>query len=535
MTGKLSFSAAVAKCGLAVALFLFSVTAFSQIRIIDVRDELVRGPAFNASHSSLRPILVDTLNYYPDIQLRKKHSKLYRALVFKHFIYYGDSTGVNFSVDPLMNFHFGISPSSAGPADTLYSMNTRGIKLEGNIGKQFTFVTMFYENQGTFVPYVDQYIRETGASIGMGRVKAFKDKSDSWLYRAVGMRSKPGFDFAMATGMIVYRPIKHAEIWFGHGKNFIGSGYRSLLLSDNSVNYPHLRLSYGFWGNRLRYQVIYAQLSTGRRYTSFSGTEGAFITKDATINYLTFSQSKRFEIGLFESTLWRRYQNNRQTPLDAMRFNPLIWVNSLSQGLSAQNNAMVGMTILYRPWRDVTMYGQLMLDGPRKNGAQVGISKANLLVPNLFVRGEVNIVSRGSYATTDSLDNYTQFRQPLAHPMGAGFTELTGTVGYRYDRWVFNVQSSVAVFPGGYDGYGRNLLYPDQQNIETQTVSNQPVSPSSYYFVNPTIGLIVNPSRNLQFTLGGIFRKVTTEQADVKSSYIFVGLSTNLNNLYFDF
>ena len=47
-------------------------------------------------------------------------------------------------------------------------------------------------------------------------------------------------------------------IQFGHGKHFIGDGYRSLLLSDNAFNYPFLRIQTSFW--RVQYTNLYAEM-----------------------------------------------------------------------------------------------------------------------------------------------------------------------------------------------------------------------------------------------------------------------------------
>ena len=45
---------------------------------------------------------------------------------------------------------------------------------------------------------------------------------------------------------------------FGHGKHFIGDGYRSLFLSDNSFNYPFLRIETKL--GKLQYTNLYAEL-----------------------------------------------------------------------------------------------------------------------------------------------------------------------------------------------------------------------------------------------------------------------------------
>ncbi len=505
-----------------------SISSFSQDRIVDLRDELVRGPGFYGQHHSIKPILIDTLNYFPDIRLKKRHSNLYQAIVFRHLIFFSDST-VNFSVDPVMNFQYGYNVGPNMGKDSVYKTNTRGIKVEGNIGKNFTFVTVFYESQSRLMPYINNRVQETGASIGLGRGKAFTSTGEKSFFNKLSPSPSAGFDFSLAMGMINWRPSKHAEIWFGHGKNFIGNGYRSLLLSDNTTSYPHLRLAYSFFNNKVKYQTIFAQLSTGRRFGG-SVSEPAFITKGATFNYLSFSPSSMFEVGFFEGTIFNRRDRatGRQTPIEPMQFNPLIGLNAVSFSLTDPNaNVLIGLNSVFRPGNFLSFYGQVMMDNT-KSGLQLGISKSNLLVKNLFGRLEFNTVKRGAYANSDSLMNYTNWLQPLAHPMGAGFSEVVTTVGYRYKRIIMNLQSSVAWFPKSYGGEGSNLaLAYNGDPVNTMA--------STYFYMNPTIGFIINPSRNWQFNVGGIIRNVTTGGVADKTSFIFVGLSTNLNNLYYDF
>lgn len=46
----------------------------------------------------------------------------------------------------------------------------------------------------------------------------------------------------MATGTISYALKKHFTFQTGHDRNFIGDGYRSLILSDNATPYPFLKI-----------------------------------------------------------------------------------------------------------------------------------------------------------------------------------------------------------------------------------------------------------------------------------------------------
>ena len=54
-------------------------------------------------------------------------------------------------------------------------------------------------------------------------------------------------DFYYATGYINYDINRFFDLQLGHGKHFIGDGYRSMLLSDNSFNYPYLKITTDIW------------------------------------------------------------------------------------------------------------------------------------------------------------------------------------------------------------------------------------------------------------------------------------------------
>ena len=89
----------------------------------------------------------------------------------------------------------------------------------------------------------------------------------------------------MASGSLVYTPKKWLSFQAGHGKNFIGDGYRSLLLSDNAFNYPYLRTTFTF--GKLQYNVMYASFQNilDGRYTLSAGSEPLFKKKQATFHY----------------------------------------------------------------------------------------------------------------------------------------------------------------------------------------------------------------------------------------------------------
>ncbi len=122
------------------------------------------------------------------------------------------------TIDPLFNFEAGVDAADTS-GEKLYK-NTRGLLVRGDINKNFVFESSFLETQSAFPQYIDDYIASTGSANlataivpGQGRSKLFRTN---------------GYDYAMASGYISYSPSSFINIQLGHGKHFIGDGYRSL-------------------------------------------------------------------------------------------------------------------------------------------------------------------------------------------------------------------------------------------------------------------------------------------------------------------
>ncbi len=478
------------------------------MEILDLQESLNRN---TVPHGSWKPILVDSINYYPDLSKKSSKNKVINSLFFNHYLQYQDSNGLKIYVDPIINVQGGYDKADQLNQDTLFYTNTRGIKIAGGIGAKFAFSSVIYENQSRFVNYQDQYVRSTGASIGLGRTKKFKNF---------------GHDYSMTTGMVVYKPLPNAEIWFGHGKNVVGVGYRSLLLSDHGMNYPHVRLAYRFMQGKLQYQSVFASLSTGYRYSSFSTSEPSFINKGASFHYLSYQPSSKWEFGLFESTIWRRYNNQTQEALSVFQFNPVFGLNAVGGFNSAKRNGMFGFQAAHSTATNWRFYSQYMIDGKQKQGFQLGASKQDLILKGLFVRAEFNQVSKGAYSTTDSLMAYTQFRQSLAHPMGSGFREFTTTSSYRYKRFLLDLQATFAQFLPNNVSPG---LYLSGTDFDPSTFN------VAYTCYQPSLSYIVHPPSNMKVAVGAILRNTSSVNKTLVTNYVFVSLCTNLNNLNIDF
>lgn len=167
-----------------------------------------------------------------------------------------------FAVNPIIDFEIGKDD------DKSIWVNTRGAEVKGTIGKNFAFYSNVRENQAVFPDYINAYCVENKVIPGQGYTKRFKEK---------------GFDFTNASAYISLRPVYWLNATLGYGKNFIGDGYRSLILSDNAFSYPYLKLTADIWN--IQYTCLYTQMTD--RYTLLS--DDTYARKFTIIHFLDYA------------------------------------------------------------------------------------------------------------------------------------------------------------------------------------------------------------------------------------------------------
>jgi len=80
-----------------------------------------------------------------------------------------------------------------------------------------------------------------------------------------------GRDYLNATGRIGFRVTPSIDVSYGYDRNFIGSGFRSLFLSDFSNNYSNLKISTKVW--KIHYQNIFAEFFNNGSFSSSQRTQ----------------------------------------------------------------------------------------------------------------------------------------------------------------------------------------------------------------------------------------------------------------------
>lgn len=364
----------------------------------------------------------------------------------------------NFSLraDPVLNLSYANASNDAG----IIFQNTRGVKITGIIDNKVLIHTAIYENQANFPAYGNDFVRTNFTIPGNGFYKSYNS----------GVIDKlKGWDFLNANAFIGVPISKNIQIEFGHGKNFIGNGVRSLLLSDFANNYLYLKFNAQFW--KFHYQTIYGELNATSAQDKYSPNSAVLPKKYTANHYLSFRPNPRFELGLFETVVF-----GRKDHLELQYLNPVILYRTIEQLLNSPDNVLLGLNLAASPLKNVKVYGQFVLDEfllknvisrngwwGNKFGIQAGV-KCYDLVPKTNIGIEVNVVRPYTYTHYQSIDttigdktvsSYSHYNQALAHPLGANFKEVIFTMDHRINNR-FTVNAALFLWNKGLDGPGEN-------------------------------------------------------------------------------
>jgi hypothetical protein len=501
-------------------------------------------------HTSFKPILNSSLSFASDSVIESNYQSTYkkwylRKTFSEHFIVLeGDDYKVIAS--PIINLSKGKELIDSKSTFT----NSRGYLIEGDLGKKISFATSFVENQAIFPNYLDESIRKNNVVPGQGYARDFK---------------KTGFDYAMSSGYVTYRPNNMFAVQFGHGKNFIGDGYRSLLLSDNTFNYPYLKIQTTFW--KVQYTNLYAELMDINYFATHglpNWDQMGYPKKYMSAHYLSLNATKKLNISLYEAVIWRMNHAPGSSGFDVNYLNPIAMLRPIEFSVNSPDNVLVGVNTKYT-FESSYMYGQLVLDEfsindlrandgfwANKIGYQLGYKIFDPFnIDRLTLQTEYNYVRPYTYAHHNPQQNYAHYNQPLAHPLGANFSELLFMANYKWKRFEIDAKIMFAKYGGDFKGdtvsYGSNVYFSTGNYAqEAGLVGMGSGRPSDYgiemYQGNLTtidckslnVSYIINPYTNLKINVGLTFRNSHNDDEDEKTQFINFGIMSDLFNHYYD-
>ncbi len=344
------------------------------------------------------------------------------------------------AVNPVLQIHQAVEPGY----DEGIFLNTRGVTVRGLINKRIGFSSFLTENQERGPQFFQQKVSELRAVPGVGFYKNFK---------------KSAVDYFDARGYITFNAAKFIDFQLGYDKNFIGNGYRSLMLSDWGNSYLFAKINTKIW--KLNYQNIFMELMPQFKKSG----DNLLPRKYAAIHHLSMNVTKWLNLGLFESVVF-----GRQDHFDFQYLNPIIFYRHVEGTVGSPDNAMAGFDFKANVAHRLQFYGQFMVDefilkqvknNPtswvNKFGLQAGVKYIDAFgVNNLDVQLETNRVRPFTYSHNDTIANYTHYNQPLAHPLGANFQEVIAIVNYQpAPRWY--IYGRAIYYKQGLDSNGVNF------------------------------------------------------------------------------
>jgi len=423
--------------------------------------------------------------------------------------------------------------------------NTRLVYTQGGIGKQINFFAVVYESQGRFADYFNRFARERrpdggNPAIIPGRGIAKLHKEDS-------------FDYPIATGQISFTPSEHFNLQLGHGKNFIGDGYRSLLLSDNASPYPYFKINTTFW--KLKYTNTWMSLRDVRSEVT---ADGSFRTKYMANHYLSYNVTKRLNVGLFESVIW---ENDNDRGFDLNFINPVIFYRAIEFSTGSRGgNALIGLSAKYKFTNRVNAYAQLIIDefssgdvfggnGSYKNktGYQLGAKYYDAFgIKSLYLQAEYNRVRPFTYSHNTVVLNYGHNNQSMAHTLGANFSEFIAIARYQRGRIFGDVKVIVAQrgfeFNTADDSffYGGSIYGTEDNRVADDGNDLAQGNTTDFLHAELQAGYLINPATNLKIYGSVILRDFTPmENTEVNfennTTWVNFGIRTDLFNWYNDF
>jgi hypothetical protein len=204
----------------------------------------------------------------------------------------------------------------------------------------------------------------------------------------------------------------------------------------------------------------------------------------------------------------------------------------------------------------VQLYGQLLIDEfilhqilhysngywANKQGLQLGVKYINAFtVKNLDLQLETNIVRPYTYQHDDSIDNYSHYNQPLAHPLGANFEEFIAIARYQPAyRWL--LEGKIIYYKQGLDSAASTsavifskITIPDP--VTMGFISDRVYPPNAR--ISPDL-LSYQVRENLFIDLSAMYRKYsvndpTNTYHSSSSTVLTAGIRINMFRRQYDY
>ena len=535
----------------------FSILGFSQSTYLNLeqgsyqkldRLEIKKGN-LDGIHSSFKPYRASSLNIYGGDSLGEIDAFNYNFLqenewlstdsvseskkaVLRHFyknpysFYHVNTDALKLSVNPVLYFQMGKDFKN----DLSTSINTRGLEIKGMIDNKVGFYSFIGENQFFAPTYVSNRIAYNRAIPGEGFWKVFKDT---------------GYDFFTSRAYIDFNVSKHIYVQLGQDQNFVGNGYRSLILSNHAGSYPFAKIQTKLW--KFNYTNLFAKLTADVVSTGGGASAGSQVYphKWLSFHHLSLNVTKNINIGVFESVMSGAADSTGRSNFEIDYLNPVIFYRSVEQNLGSSGNALIGLDFKWNFLKHFSFYGQVVMDEfhlesikardgwwANKYGVQYGLKYIDIAgISNLDLQVEHNFVRPFTYTHASNYTSYSHYRTELAHPLGANFKDYIAILRYQplaklnlTATLIYSIKGeddSLTIAQGGDILKSYNLRAKENGNEIGQGVLNTTT------YMSFVASYMFKPNMFLDMT--AIARTETSESATESNNVFWLSLGLRMN------
>ena len=406
-----------------------------------------------------------------------------------------------------------------------YSNIRYGADITSKLTKKIGLGLKFFNSHGSFPAGISNGIDSTHIIPHFGKY----DK-----------KSNNTYSYFTSIAYVSYSPSKYFNFQLGNDKNFLGDGYRSLQLSDNSNFTPSLKGTLKIW--KVKYLVLYSLLKDVDSEVNFTDLN----KKYNVIHYLSWNIGKRFNLNLFETVIWNNGDSQFSRGYDVNYLNPIIFYRPVEYSIGSPDNVIMGAGYKLRVFKQFNLYGQITLDEfklaelkaktgwwANKYAYQLGFKAFDLLnINGLYAQAEYNYARPFIYSHYSSLENFGNYNQPMAHPIGANFNEYIAILKYKKNRTTFNIKTVYAKYGTNKDtiNVGQNIYLPNSINANIYGNYTLQGNLHSLVYTDINVNYLLNPKTSTYVQAGVKTRKMTSDTNLDNDLFFYFGIVTKLYN-----
>ncbi|MCF6241118.1 MAG: hypothetical protein L3J74_07215 [Bacteroidales bacterium] len=404
-----------------------------------------------------------------------------------------------------------------------------GLNINSFIGKKLSINFTGFYGISSFDDYWQTYLDSSGIVPHYGKFIAL---------------DKPNYHFWSLKGYISYQPWKYFNFEAGKDKNFFGEGYRSLFISDNSNSNLYFKTSVAIWKFR------YIWLISGLKDEN-TNTPGSLKNKLQFSHYLSWNATKWLNLNFFESIISNPVDSVGVPYFNINYLNPVIFYRPVEFASGSADNALMGLGVNLKFLEKYRFYSQFLIDEfviseiKAKNGwwgnkfaVQAGMKIYDAFgIKNLLLLGEINIIRPYTYSYSNSILNYGNYKQAIAHPSGANLKESVFIA--HYDKGRFSTQFKIIYQISGLDtnavSFGKNIYKSNTQRPDDYGHAITQGLKTQFLYSELKTSWFINSKSNTQFQITLSTYNIQNAQVNFSDFSISLGIKTLIFNENLDY